>query len=147
MGLDASLSSVVSFIISNVPTYTADTCKLQDESVFEYIQSGATNYTTCIVVDYGGFDNMRGGEFRSSMINWRINVNAFFMITEEYGDAFDAARLFLENIILQVSRNPFLSGGVMGAYASSGREISVYSRGNYRYLMAPLVIEVRDNIS
>lgn len=147
MSLTTSLNGVKSAVINHFTGYTTDNCSVHDEIVFNYIQSTTNAPTKCVVISYDGMSSGYKSEFRSAMVNWKILVNAFFMIVgDDYMTPIQNAISFVDSMILLCATNPFLDNTVMMASVSNGSEPLVYARASFNYILVSLTIDVMDNI-
>lgn len=147
MSLAASLSGVHNAIINHMTGYTTDNCSVHDEAVFNYIQSTVDAPTKCCIIAYDGAAGGNRTEFRSAMINWKILVNAFFMIVgDDYLTPISDSIAFVDSVVALCATNPFLDNTVMKATVMSGSEPLVYARASFNYILVSVTIDITDNI-
>jgi hypothetical protein len=149
MTIDAILSSVQSAIIANFADFTEDNCSIADEAIFDYVQTNIPAVTSCCLVDYAGFTNVGKSEFSSSMINYKVVINAFFLMLDQddYTDALEAAREFVDTMIGVGASDSTLGGTVLRFKVDSGTPPLSYRRSVYNYILVALTANVIDNVS
>lgn len=149
MSIDNILKAVQLAIINSGTDYTTDNCSVADEAIFDYVQTNFPTITSCCLVDYAGFNNVGKSEFSSSMINYKVVINAFFLLTDQnsYIDALGRAREFVDRLIGIGAIDSTLGGSVLRFKVDSGTPPLSYRRSAYSYILTAISASVIDNVS
>lgn len=148
MGIQNALIGVRNKIINQYAEYTTDNCSIGDEAVFNYTQSTAGAQPTCVIIEYSGFTRRPKSEMRSTTIDWRISVNAFFKILDtDYVTPLNSARDFVDSFIVASVSDPTFGNSVMSVQVTDGSEPMSYRRVNHEYVFVALTVNILDNIS
>lgn len=145
MSLSAVSSAVVQHVITAHPDLTVDTCKVNDESVFEYMLTNGEDECCVIAIDKFFFPGT--AEFQSVFTNWNFTINAFFHVkNSDYLSSIDAAMTFVDNMVDYTKANNTLGGTVLDFKIKSGGPILSYKRGVNYYILAPIDVVAEENI-
>jgi len=148
MSLALALTGTRDFIINNISGFTLSNCSVNDEDIFDYIQTTDAAVKKCVIVSPESFTSDSISEFRSSTIYWGVLVNVFFMIdTTDIVTPLDNSISFVDELILKISQDSKMDDSVSRARIVGGGPLLTYKRANYIYYLFPVEITVTDNIS
>lgn len=145
-GIQSALTAVKTKI-TDMAGFSDNNVSVGDEAVFAYIQTTAGAQPKCCIVEYGGFTDRDRSEFRSYTLEWRVFVNAFFMIEgTDYINALSYARAFVDDFIVALAADQTLSKFVLSVKPVRGSEPMAYARSNYEYILVTVELAILDNI-
>ena len=148
MSYRGAVEGVNDFIIANMAGFTANNCKIGDESIFAYIQSEAASDRKAVLVSPETFSPDAITEFMGASMYWSVGVNAFFMIEDsDFNTPLMDAIDFVDEFLVEITRDPTLDDSVYSAKISSGGPLMTYARGAYYYFLVPLTLRIVDNIT
>lgn len=148
MGLSAALDGTRDFIINNMTGFTLNNCSVNNEDIFDYIQTTDAAVKKCVLVSPETFSAGTASEFRSSTIFWGVLINVFFMVADDdIVTPLTNTIAFVDEFVLDVSRDSSLDLSVGTAKIVGGGPLLTYKRSSYLYYLFPLEINVRENIS
>lgn len=148
MSLASALAAVNAKMQSIIPGLNADTCKIGDESVFNYIQTNTVADNVCCVIEYSGLKpNHDRREFSSYTIIYDIAVNLFFRIVgNNDASALSSARSAIDLMLAAFASDPTIGGSVLYAALSGANPFLQYNRGQYVYILLAVELQITENI-
>ncbi|NJK77897.1 MAG: hypothetical protein HC944_02850 [Nanoarchaeota archaeon] len=148
MTLASTLSAVQSFIIDNFD-FDEDTCRIEDEGIFDFIQTRShVEQKAALLVFGGGISDNANVEFGAITMGWSVDCHFFFRISSTDLQHYSAlARDMVDDFILSVAPDSTLGNTVLHSYISNVEPIALMERGKFSYYWVPISIVVVDNIS
>lgn len=150
--LRSAVEAMVNHIITNVPTFTPDTCKGYDDiSVFDEALTTMES-PECVIVGFGGARRMPAeiSEFGGLLLQWFVVVNGFFALRGddmERQEAIERGYAFVENLISSVVNDSTLGGLVMDAVMIDAEPPLEYLRnGVETYLLMAVRFGITENL-
>jgi len=101
------------------------------------------------LIDYAGFNNVGNSAFTTSTINFKVVFNAFFLLLnqEDYTDALDNARQFVDNVIQLGAVDSTLGGSLLRFKVDNGTPPLSYRRTSYNYILTAVSASVLADFS